>query len=88
MRLARRVEALVPSITLEVAARAKELVSAGRDILSLTLGEPDFATPAHIRTAASQAIERGANRYTPVCGIAELRAAAAADLSAVHGVTI
>jgi aspartate aminotransferase len=64
------------------------MVAAGKDIVSLTLGEPDFDTPAHIRAAASLALERGASRYTPVCGIAELRAAAAADLSAVHGVAI
>lgn len=88
MKVSRRVDALVPSITLEVAARAKAMVAAGKDIVSLTLGEPDFDTPAHIRAAASLALERGASRYTPVCGIAELRAAAAADLSAVHGVVI
>jgi aspartate aminotransferase len=88
MKVSRRVDALVPSITLEVAARAKAMVAAGKDIVSLTLGEPDFDTPAHIRAAASLALERGASRYTPVCGIAELRAAAAADLSAVHGVAI
>ena len=88
MKVSRRVDALVPSITLEMAARAKALVAAGKDIVSLTLGEPDFDTPAHIRAAASLALERGASRYTPVCGIAELRAAAAADLSAVHGVVI
>ncbi len=88
MKVSRRVDALVPSITLEVAARAKAMVAAGKDIVSLTLGEPDFDTPAHIRAAASLALERGASRYTPVCGIPELRAAAAADLSAVHGVAI
>lgn len=88
MKVSRRVDALVPSITLEVAARAKAMVAAGKDIVSLTLGEPDFDTPAHIRAAAALALERGASRYTPVCGIAELRAAAAADLSAVHGVVI
>jgi aspartate aminotransferase len=88
MKVSRRVDALVPSITLEVAARAKAMVAAGKDIVSLTLGEPDFDTPAHIRAAASLALERGASRYTPVCGIPELRAAAAADLSAVHGVVI
>ncbi|MFO0656371.1 MAG: pyridoxal phosphate-dependent aminotransferase [Polyangia bacterium] len=88
MRISRRVEALVPSITLEVSARAQKLVAAGRDIVSLTLGEPDFATPAHVRAAACAAIERGANRYTAVSGMPELRAAAAADLSKVHGLTI
>lgn len=88
MKVSRRVDALVPSITLEVAARAKAMVAAGKDIVSLTLGEPDFDTPAHIRAAASLALERGASRYTPVCGIPELRAAAAADLSSVHGVAI
>ncbi len=61
MKVSRRVDALVPSITLEVAARAKAMVAAGKDIVSLTLGEPDFDTPAHIRAAASLALERGAN---------------------------
>lgn len=88
MRISRRVEAMVSSITLEVAARTRELVGQGRDIVSLTLGEPDFPTPPHIRQAACVAIERGVGRYTPVSGIGELRKAAADDLSAVHGVPI
>lgn len=88
MRTSRRVEALIPSITLEVSARAQKLVAEGRDIVSLTLGEPDFSTPEHVRAAACAAIEKGASRYTAVSGIADLRAAAAADLSTVHGVPI
>ncbi|HMU37757.1 MAG TPA: pyridoxal phosphate-dependent aminotransferase [Pseudomonadota bacterium] len=88
MRTSRRVDALVPSITLEIAARTRQLSAAGRDIVSLTLGEPDFPTPEYIRQAACTAIERGVSRYTPVCGIPELRAAAAKDLSAVHGIPI
>ena len=64
-----------PSATGAVLARATELRAAGRDIISLGAGEPDFDTPEAIRQAAVEAIAAGATRYTPVDGTAELKTA-------------
>ncbi len=67
--------AVKPSPTGAVLALATELRAAGRDIVSLGAGEPDFDTPAHIRAAAVAAIEHGKTRYTPIDGMAELKEA-------------
>jgi len=72
-----RVAALSESQTLAMAKRIRALKAAGRDILSLTLGEPDFETPAHIKEAAIEAIREGFTHYPPVAGIPELKAAIA-----------
>ena len=64
-----------PSPTIAITARAMELKAAGRDIIGLSAGEPDFDTPAHIRDAAKAAIDRGETRYTAPAGIPELRRA-------------
>lgn len=75
LRLSERVARVKPSPTLAVTAKAAELKRAGRDIIGLGAGEPDFDTPEHIRTAAIEAIRAGRTRYTDVGGIVELRAA-------------
>lgn len=62
-----------------VAQRARELRAAGKGVLSFSVGEPDFSTPAFICEAAKQALDAGATRYTSVGGIAELRQAVARD---------
>jgi len=67
--------AIRPSPTGAVLALAAELRAAGRDIISLGAGEPDFDTPQHIKDAAQQAIRDGETKYTPVDGTAELKAA-------------
>ena len=67
--------AIRPSPTAAVLALVAELRAAGRDIISLGAGEPDFDTPQHIKDAAYQAIERGETKYTPIDGTAELKAA-------------
>ena len=64
-----------PSATLAMTARAKELKSAGRPIIGLSAGEPDFDTPASIRAAAKAAIDEGFTHYTLNAGIAPLREA-------------
>jgi aspartate aminotransferase len=64
-----------PSATIAVTNRARELVAAGRDVIGLGAGEPDFDTPEHIREAAKRAIDAGRTRYTAVDGIPELKAA-------------
>ncbi|MDH3199739.1 MAG: pyridoxal phosphate-dependent aminotransferase [Myxococcales bacterium] len=73
--VARRLSAVKPSATVAVAQRARELKAQGIDVLSFSVGEPDFDTPAHIRDAAKQAIDQGATRYTAARGILELRQA-------------
>lgn len=62
-----------PSATIAVAQKARELKAAGRDVIGLGAGEPDFDTPDNIKEAAKQAIDRGETKYTPVAGITELR---------------
>jgi aspartate aminotransferase len=72
------VASLRPSATIAVSQRAKALKAAGRGIIDLGAGEPDFDTPEPIRQAAKVALDRGATRYTAIEGIAPLRDAIAA----------
>jgi aspartate aminotransferase len=65
--------------------KAAEMKASGRDVISLSAGEPDFDTPAHIREAAKQAIDAGRTRYTAVDGIPELKAAIAAKFRRENG---
>ncbi|MGA0997119.1 MAG: pyridoxal phosphate-dependent aminotransferase [Vulcanococcus sp.] len=81
LKLSARAEALQPSLTLAIAARAKALKAEGRDICSLSAGEPDFDTPAFIRQAAAQALESGLTRYGPAAGEPPLREAIAQKLT-------
>jgi aspartate aminotransferase len=74
-RLSERVARVKPSPTLAVTAKAAELKRAGRDIIGLGAGEPDFDTPEHIKAAAIDAIRAGRTKYTAVEGIVELREA-------------
>jgi aspartate aminotransferase len=64
-----------PSATIAMTQKARDLKNAGRDIISLSVGEPDFDTPDNIKQAAIAAIQRGETKYTPVSGIAPLREA-------------
>ena len=73
--LSERINSLTPSATLEMAAKARELRAAGKDIIGLSLGEPDFNTPDYIKEAAIQAINDDYNSYTPVDGYGELKEA-------------
>jgi aspartate aminotransferase len=74
-----------PSPTIAVTNRARELAAAGRDIIGLGAGEPDFDTPEHIRVAAKRAIDEGRTRYTAVDGIPELKRAVAAKFARENG---
>ena len=85
--LSQRVQRVKPSPTLAVTARAAELRAAGRDIVSLGAGEPDFDTPEHIRQAAIRAINAGATRYTAVDGTAELKTAIINKFGQENGLT-
>ena len=65
--------------------RTRELRAKGHDVVSLTLGEPDFDTPKHIREAATQALESGHTHYAPVAGIPELKEAISRKLASENG---
>jgi len=77
IELSQRIQKVRPSATLTITAKAAELRAAGRSIISLSVGEPDFDTPKVACEAAKQAIDAGFTRYTAVAGIPELRAAVA-----------
>ncbi|NEX21858.1 pyridoxal phosphate-dependent aminotransferase [Thiorhodococcus mannitoliphagus] len=75
IKLAARVQAVKPSATLAITARAKALRAEGKDVIGLGAGEPDFDTPDHIKEAAIEAIRSGFTKYTAVDGTTELKQA-------------
>ena len=75
MPIANRVLIMSESETLKMAKMARELKEQGHDVISLSLGEPDFDTPNHIKKAAKDALTQGITKYTPVSGSLELRKA-------------
>ncbi len=75
MKLSNRVQAVKPSPTLAITARAAQLRAAGQDVIGLGAGEPDFDTPEHIKEAAKRAIDAGHTKYTPVDGTPSLKQA-------------
>ncbi|QEU08367.1 pyridoxal phosphate-dependent aminotransferase [Paracoccus yeei] len=74
-----------PSPTVAITGRARDLAAEGRDIISLSAGEPDFDTPLHIREAGKAAIDAGHTRYTAVDGIPELKRAICAKFARENG---
>ena len=74
-QLSDRINKVTPSATLEMAAKARELRASGKDIIGLSLGEPDFNTPDYIKDAAIQAVNDNFNSYTPVDGYVDLKQA-------------
>ena len=74
-----------PSATIAVTQKARELRAAGRDVIGLGAGEPDFDTPDNIKAAAKAAIDRGETKYTPVAGIPELQKAISAKFKRENG---
>ena len=85
-RAAERLGRIKPSPSTAAAARVRELKSQGRRILDLTVGEPDFDTPEHIKQAAIAAIDAGETKYTPVNGTPRLRQAIRGSLLRTHGI--
>ena len=73
--LSDRVNTMALSATLAMAAKARELRAQGKDIISLSLGEPDFAVPDFVKEAAKEAIDQNYNKYSPVDGYLELKEA-------------
>ncbi len=81
MKLATRLKAVKPSATFAMAAEATALRKQGRDVVDLSVGEPDFDTPAHVKAAAREALERGLTKYTPIGGTDELKDAIVGKLA-------
>jgi aspartate aminotransferase len=80
--------ALEPSATLAMAARAGGMKAAGIDVIDLSVGEPDFPTPAHVCQAGAAAIAAGFTKYTPAAGIPALRKAVADDYTRRSGLAV
>src|SRR5579859_5891500 len=87
-RLAGRMSRLGTESAFEVLARAKALEATGRRVIHLEIGEPDFATPAHIVEAGMRALRDGHTHYCPAAGLPQLREACAAHLSAHRGLDV
>jgi aspartate aminotransferase len=85
--LSERVQRIKPSPTLAVTAKANELKAAGKDVVGLGAGEPDFDTPAFIKDAAIKAINTGFTKYTPVDGTASLKKAIIAKFQRDNGLS-
>ncbi|APT57578.1 pyridoxal phosphate-dependent aminotransferase [Roseomonas gilardii] len=84
---AERMDRISPSQTIVVTQKARALKAAGRDVISLSVGEPDFETPQNIKDAAIRAIQDGDTRYTDVAGTMTLRKAVAAKFERDNGLT-
>lgn len=85
--IADRLSRIKPSPTIAVTTKAAELKAAGRDVIGLGAGEPDFDTPDHIKEAATRAMAEGKTKYTAVAGIPELRRAICDKFKRDNGLT-
>lgn len=84
-RLSQRVQQMEESATIRMAQMARDLAAQGHNVINLSLGEPDFDTPAHIKEAAKKALDEGYTKYTPVPGLVELRQAIQAKFKRDNG---
>jgi len=84
--IADRLNRIQPSLTIAIASKARQLKAAGRDVIGLSAGEPDFDTPQNIKDAAIRAIQAGETKYTDVAGTPALRKAVAAKFLRDHGI--
>jgi len=78
--IAARIQAMEESATIAMARKSREMAAQGVEVISLSLGEPDFSTPDFIKDAAVQAVEQNYSSYTPIGGYAELKEAIAEKL--------
>ena len=83
--LSSRLNRLAPSATLAMSQKSGEMKAAGIDVINLSVGEPDFNTPDHIKEAAKNAVDNNWSKYSPVPGYADLREAIAAELKNENG---
>ena len=88
LQISRRAQRVKPSPTLAMTARAAQLRREGKDVISLSVGEPDFDTPAHISEAGIAAIKSGFTRYTNSDGMPELKDAIIAKFQRDNGLTL
>ncbi|TDH63482.1 pyridoxal phosphate-dependent aminotransferase [Dankookia rubra] len=84
--IADRLDRISPSLTIAMTSKARALKAAGKDVIGLAAGEPDFDTPDNVKEAAIAAIRRGETKYTDVAGTMALRQAVAARFKADHGI--
>ena len=84
--IADRLDRISPSLTIAMTSKARALKAAGKDVIGLAAGEPDFDTPENVKEAAIAAIRRGETKYTDVAGTMVLRQAVAARFKADHGI--
>lgn len=85
MNVSKRVQNLAVSATLAMSQKSAELRAAGVDVINMSVGEPDFDTPEHIKVAAKEAVDQNFTRYTPVPGYMSLRKAVADKLTRENG---
>jgi aspartate aminotransferase len=83
--LSEKVAAIAPSATIEISNKAKKMEREGIDVISLSIGEPDFDTPQHIKDACISALERGETHYAPSNGIPELLSAISGKITRENG---
>jgi aspartate/methionine/tyrosine aminotransferase len=86
--IARRMDGIAPFRVVEIASRARELEAAGRAVIHMEIGEPDFATPEPIVAAGIAALRNGCTHYAPALGLPELRQAIADFYRSRYGVTV
>ena len=84
-QLSNRLNRLAPSATLAMSQKSSEMKAQGIDVINMSVGEPDFNTPDHIKEAAKKAIDENYSRYSPVPGYPELRKAIVAKLKNENG---
>ena len=87
LEISKRLASLSPSATFAMAQKSNELKARGVDVISLSVGEPDFNTPDHIKEAAKKAIDDNFTFYSPVAGYLELRKAIVEKLKRENGLT-
>ena len=84
-KLSNRLQRLAPSATLAMSQKSAEMKAQGIDVINMSVGEPDFNTPDHIKEAAKLAIDQNYSRYSPVPGYADLREAISHKLKQENG---
>lgn len=85
IKVSKKSQNISPSITLAISAKAKQMKADGIDVINFGVGEPDFDTPANIKNAAIEAINKGFTKYTPASGLPQLKQAICAKLKSDNG---
>ena len=88
MKLAKRMSRIGVESAFDVLVKARALEATGRSVIHLEIGEPDFATPAHVVEAAKRALDEGWTHYGPTQGLPDLREAIARHISETRGISV